>query len=93
MTKSYSDQQLNHAGPTDDIRHVGDLGNIFGDANGFSNVRFSDDLISLAGAGNIIGRGVIIHLNIDDLGRGGHPDSLTTGNAGPRVACAVIGYV
>ncbi|KAG4078583.1 hypothetical protein HA402_012646, partial [Bradysia odoriphaga] len=42
---------------------------------------------------SIIGRGVIVHLNIDDLGRTDHPDSLTTGNAGPRVACGVIGYV
>lgn len=75
------------------MRHVGDLGNIFGNATGFSNVTFYDDLISLAGPRNIVGRGVIVHLNIDDLGRGGHPDSLTTGNAGPRVACGVIGYV
>lgn len=86
-------KQYNHAGPQDAQRHVGDLGNIFGDANGFSTVTFSDDMISLAGARNVIGRGVIIHQLIDDLGRGGHPDSLTTGNAGPRVACGVIGYV
>lgn len=85
--------QLIHAGPQDQIRHVGDLGNIFGDANGNSNVTFTDHLISLAGARNVVGRGVIIHQNIDDLGRGGHPDSSSTGNAGPRVACGVIGYV
>lgn len=58
-----------------------------------SNVTLTDNLISLAGPRNVIGRGVIVHLNIDDLGRGDHPDSLTTGNAGPRVACGVIGYV
>lgn len=86
-------KQLNHGGITDANRHVGDLGNIIGDANGISNKTFSDSLISLAGPRNIIGRGVIVHLFIDDLGRGGHPDSLTTGNAGPRVACGIIGYV
>jgi Cu-Zn family superoxide dismutase len=28
----------------------------------------------------------------DDCGKGGFPDSLTTGHAGKRIACAVIGY-
>lgn len=64
-----------------------------GDANGYSNITFSDSLISLAGPRNIVGRGVIVHLYIDDLGLTDHPDSLVTGNAGPRVACGVIGYV
>ena len=27
----------------------------------------------------------------DDLGKGGHSDSLTTGHAGARLDCAVIG--
>ena len=39
-----------------------------------------------------IGRGVIIHADEDDCGQGGQPDSLTTGHAGKRIACAVIGY-
>lgn len=41
---------------------------------------------------NIIGRGLIIHADEDDCGLGGQPDSLTTGHAGKRIACAVIGY-
>jgi Cu-Zn family superoxide dismutase len=41
---------------------------------------------------NIIGRGLIIHEDEDDLGRGGQKDSLVTGHAGKRIACAVIGY-
>ena len=41
---------------------------------------------------NIIGRGLIIHADEDDLGLGGFPDSLTTGHSGKRIACAVIGY-
>lgn len=32
-----------------------------------------------------------VHADPDDLGKGGHELSKTTGNAGARVACAVIG--
>ena len=53
----------------------------------------SDDMIKLRGSkANIIGRGLIIHVDPDDYGLGGFPDSLTTGHAGKRIACAVIGY-
>ena len=34
----------------------------------------------------------MIHADEDDCGKGGHPDSLKTGNSGKRIACAVIGY-
>ena len=36
-------------------------------------------------------RSVILHADEDDLGRGGFPDSKTTGHAGARIACGVIG--
>jgi len=32
-----------------------------------------------------------VHADEDDLGRGGFPDSKTTGHAGARIACGVIG--
>ena len=52
-----------------------------------------DKYIKLRGTkSNIMGRSLVIHINPDDLGMGGYPDSLTTGHAGARITCAVIGY-
>lgn len=56
-------------------------------------VNITDGLITLSGPNSIIGRGVVLHGREDDLGRTDHPDSKTTGNAGPRVSCGVIGIV
>ncbi len=36
-------------------------------------------------------RSVVVHADADDGGKGGHATSLTTGNAGGRVSCGVIG--
>lgn len=83
----------NHGGPNSKERHVGDLGNIKFNSKGIAKYSFTDNLIKLNGIkANIIGRSVVIHQDIDDLGKGGHSDSLTTGHAGKRIACAVIGY-
>jgi Cu-Zn family superoxide dismutase len=100
-----------HGGPKSTIRHVGDLGNIKTDSNGNANYSFTDHLIKLRGKCNIIGRGLIIHEDTDDLGLfkldksvSDKPVldkpvleklkklSLITGNAGKRIACAIIGY-
>ena len=43
------------------------------------------------GKGNVVGRAVVVHAGVDDLGLGGDDGSLATGNAGGRVACGVIG--
>lgn len=75
------------------IRHVGDLGNLESDKFGKANYTFNDSLIKLRGnKANIIGRSLIIHSDTDDCGMGNHKDSLTTGNSGKRIACAIIGY-
>lgn len=47
--------------------------------------------MSLFGEYSVVGRSVVVHAKEDDLGEGGHADSLTTGNSGARVACGVIG--
>jgi Cu-Zn family superoxide dismutase len=74
-------------------RHVGDLGNLKTNSKGQSNYTFYDDCIKLRGIkANIIGRGLIIHADEDDCGKGDNAESLKTGNAGKRIACAVIGY-
>ncbi|KAL0961408.1 hypothetical protein HGRIS_006357 [Hohenbuehelia grisea] len=79
-----------HGAPTDSDRHVGDLGNIESDENGVASFTFEDSLISLAGEMNIIGRAVVLHAGVDDLGRGDNEESLKTGNAGARAACGII---
>jgi Cu-Zn family superoxide dismutase len=82
-----------HGSPDMKNRHVGDLGNIITNNKGEAKYTFYDKIIKLRGKkANIIGRGLIIHEDKDDCGQGGNPESLKTGNAGKRIACAVIGY-
>jgi len=80
-----------HGAPSDENRHVGDLGNVEADASGKVDATLTDSLISLIGPHSIIGRSMVVHELVDDLGKGGHELSLTTGNAGGRLACGVIG--
>ena len=82
-----------HGGPESKHRHVGDLGNLQANKKGDAKYYYHDHLIKLRGSKcNIIGRGLIIHEDEDDCGHGDNDESLKTGNAGKRIACAVIGY-
>ena len=82
-----------HGCPGMSKRHVGDLGNIKTNNKGEAKYTFYDNVIKLRGTKcNIIGRGLIIHEDEDDCGKGGNAESLKTGNAGKRIACAVIGF-
>ena len=84
--------QLQHGGPIDPHRHGGDLGNIAPGDDGTVKLHIADDVISLVGPFNVVGRGIVVHEKEDDLGRGGNPESLKTGNAGSRLACGIIGH-
>jgi superoxide dismutase, Cu-Zn family len=74
-----------HAAPAEEHRHVGDLGNIEAGADGVAKIAVTDSKLSLSGESSILGRGVIVHTNADDL------KTQPTGNAGGRLACGVIG--
>lgn len=87
----YNPHKKEHAGPTDADRHVGDMGNIEADGTNDAVLHYEDNEISLTGEHSVIGRSVVTHADEDDLGRGGHSDSKTTGHAGARLACGVIG--
>jgi Cu-Zn family superoxide dismutase len=92
MCAHYNPYKKNHGCPGVKGRHVGDLGNLVTDSKGCAKYIMVDNMIKLNGVkGNIIGRGLIIHADPDDCGMGGHETSLTTGNSGKRIACAVIG--
>ena len=74
-----------HGAPTSPNRHVGDLGNINANVEGKAHYEWTDPVISFTGTRSIIGRAIIVHADEDDL------ESQPTGNAGPRIACGVIG--
>ncbi|KAL2053712.1 hypothetical protein ABVK25_006016 [Lepraria finkii] len=79
-----------HGAPDDSERHVGDLGNFKTDGQGNAKGSITDNLVKLIGPESVLGRTIVVHAGTDDLGKGGHEQSKTTGNAG-RPACGVIG--
>lgn len=65
--------------------HVGDLPSLKADAQGVARFSFESTSLSIgSGASDIVGRGLIVHRDPDDF------TTQPTGNAGPRLACAVI---
>jgi Cu-Zn family superoxide dismutase len=81
----------------DMVRHAGDLiNNIESDSEGNFIYSYYDPLLNLRGDvdTSILGRSVVIHDGIDDLGLGegvNKKESKKTGNAGGRMTCAIIG--
>ncbi|WP_332778235.1 superoxide dismutase family protein [Polaromonas sp.] len=70
------------------MHHVGDLPSLKADASGVARFSFESRSIAVgSGASDIGGRGLIVHRDPDDY------KTQPTGNAGPRLACAVIAKV
>jgi len=65
--------------------HTGDLPSLKADANGVAMFNFESSTIRVGSTANdIVGKGLIVHRDPDDY------KTQPTGNAGPRLACAVI---
>jgi Cu-Zn family superoxide dismutase len=74
-----------HGGPDTMERHAGDLGNINANEYGKANLSIMVDGISVGQSPDgVVGRGVIVHANADDL------KTDPTGNSGDRISCGVV---
>jgi superoxide dismutase, Cu-Zn family len=73
-----------HGGPNSVERHVGDLGNIDADENGYAYYERIDKIITLEGENSIIGRSIVIHADRDDF------VTQPSGASGVKIACGVI---
>jgi Cu-Zn family superoxide dismutase len=84
----YNPKAHAHGAPNSEAHHAGDLGNIKSNAKGEATLKLEMRNISLSGSMSpILGRGMIVHKNPDDL------VSQPTGGAGDRIACGIIGAV
>ena len=67
------------------MHHTGDLPSLKADAHGVARFSFESSTIAVgSGVTDIAGKGLIVHRDADDY------KTQPTGNAGPRLACAVI---
>lgn len=75
-----------HGDPAHADHHAGDFGNVVADASGKASLkmRLSDTTLAKDAPNSIVGKGLIVHADPDDL------KTQPTGNAGKRVACGVI---
>ncbi|XP_056682017.1 superoxide dismutase [Cu-Zn] isoform X1 [Monodelphis domestica] len=54
-----------HGGPTDEERHVGDLGNVTANKDGVATVSIKDSHIELSGPMSIIGRTMVVSISVE----------------------------
>jgi Cu-Zn family superoxide dismutase len=74
-----------HGAADSSERHGGDLGNLQANEYGKATLSIRVDGISVGkGADGVIGRGVVVHANPDDL------KTDPTGNSGDRIGCGVV---
>ncbi|KAM6971959.1 extracellular superoxide dismutase [Cu-Zn] [Aplochiton taeniatus] len=69
--------------------HPGDFGNFEAHQGRINKAIHSE--ATLFGGMSVLGRAVVVHEKVDDLGLGGDAGSLLHGNAGRRLACCTIG--
>ncbi|QHN97195.1 Superoxide dismutase [Cu-Zn] [Arachis hypogaea] len=86
----FNPNKMKHGAPGDQICHAGDLENIVANADGVAEATIVDNQIPLIGPNPVVGRALVVHELEDDLGKGGKELSLSTGNAGGRLACALL---
>jgi len=81
----YNPHKVMHGRPEDEVRHVGDIGNIYStDSWGKTTVNVEDSIINMKEDGDlnsVLGRAVVIHQL---------PDFYNSSSIGPRIACGVI---
>ena len=74
-----------HGNPQSAERHAGDMPALRADAGGSAKVDTELDILTVtSGPASVVGRGLIVHADPDDY------KTQPTGNAGARLACAVI---
>ena len=78
-----------HGDHLEEYRHRGDLGNIIANEKGMC----TDIIVANVSLDEIIGRTIVIHERVDDLGKSSNEESLKTGNSGKRIACGIIGHI
>lgn len=86
----FNPDDLYHGSLSSSERHVGDLGNINANISGFAVGSLEAPDLVLSGARSVLGRSFVVHADPDNLGLGESEHSLTTGNAGSRLACCKI---
>jgi superoxide dismutase, Cu-Zn family len=81
----FNPQGKPHGHPSASERHAGDMPSLRADASGNAKVDAELDIVTVAaGPTSVVGRGLIVHADPDDY------KTQPTGNAGARLACAVI---
>lgn len=74
-----------HGSHAKGMHHTGDLPSLKADAAGVAKFSFDSSTVAVgSGVTNIIDKGLIVHRDPDDY------TTQPTGNAGPRLACAII---
>ena len=81
----FNPQGKPHGSPQSGERHAGDMPALRADASGNARLETELDIMTVTpGPTSVVGRGLIVHADPDDY------KTQPTGNAGARLACAVI---